>query len=223
MPIPGFACFLGAFSNPGAFNLRNETMSRAPGSNGEKTLKAIYAAAIELIYQSGYEAVSLRQLAGAVGIQAGSLYNHITSKQDLLFKLIHSIMLELNEGLEEALEGLEDPDELLRAFVRFHITWYTARKKQVFIGNAEIRSLKGENYTRIVGLRRRYEMSLVSILNRGVDQGHWAKIDSRVTARALISMLSGVCVWYDPKGSYSIEELTEIYTNLVFKGIDQAD
>lgn len=195
-------------------------MSRAPGSNGEKTLKAIYAAAIELIYQSGYEAVSLRQLAGAVGIQAGSLYNHIASKQDLLFKLIHSIMLELNEGLFDALEGIEEPDERLRAFVRFHIAWYTARKKQVFIGNAEIRSLKGENYTRIVALRRQYEMTLVDILNAGMEQGYWIKSDARVAARAYISMLSGVCVWYDPDGDYSIEELIDIYTSLVFKGIE---
>ncbi|WP_373237574.1 TetR/AcrR family transcriptional regulator [Cohaesibacter celericrescens] len=58
-------------------------MARISGSGGEKTLHAIYDASIELIYQNGYEAVSLRQLAGTVGIQVGSLYNHIASKQEL--------------------------------------------------------------------------------------------------------------------------------------------
>lgn len=196
-------------------------MSRAPGSNGERTLKAIHEAGIELIYQNGFEAVSLRQLAGAVGIQAGSLYNHIASKQDLLFKLIHSIVLELNEQLEEELEGIDDPHEAMQVFIRYHITWYTARKKQVFIGNMELRSLKGENYTRIVALRRRYELTLVDILDRGIAKGLWQQEDTRVTARALIAMLSGVCVWYDPDGPYSIEDLVKIYTGLVFKGIDE--
>ncbi len=196
-------------------------MSRAPGSNGEKTLKAIHEAGIELIYQNGFEAVSLRQLAGAVGIQAGSLYNHIASKQDLLFKLIHSIVLQLNEQLEEELNGIDDPHAAMEAFIRYHITWYTARKKQVFIGNMELRSLKGENYTKIVALRRRYELTLVDILERGIAKGLWNQSDTRVSARALIAMLSGVCVWYDPDGPYSIEELIKIYSDLVFKGLDQ--
>jgi AcrR family transcriptional regulator len=194
-------------------------MSRAPGSSGEKTLKAIYEAGSDLIYQYGYEAVSLRQLAGAVGIQAGSLYNHIASKQDLLFKLIHSIVLELNEQLDAELENIDDPEEAMRAFVRYHITWYTARKQQVFIGNMELRSLKAENYTKIVALRRRYEMRLKDILDRGIAEKHWSMPDSSVSARALIAMLSGVCVWYDPEGGYSIEELVSIYTEIVFKGL----
>ncbi|HAT84932.1 TetR/AcrR family transcriptional regulator [Cohaesibacter gelatinilyticus] len=194
-------------------------MSRAPGSSGEKTLKAIYEAGIELIYQHGYEAVSLRQLAGAVGIQAGSLYNHIASKQDLLFKLLHSIVLELNEELDAALADIDDPEEAMRAFVRYHITWYTASKQKVFIGNMELRSLKAENYTKIVALRRRYEMRLKDILDRGIEQNRWSMPDSKVSARALIAMLSGICGWYNPDGPYSIEELVEMYTQIVFNGL----
>ena len=194
-------------------------MSRIPGSNGEKTLKAIYAAATDLIYLNGFEAVSLRQLAGAVGIQAGSLYNHIASKQDLLYKLTLEIMLEHNAALDEALKGWDDPAEALMTFTRSHITYYASRKKQVFIGNFELRSLTGDHYKQIVLLRDQYEKKLVSILEKGVEQGCWAKADMRVTAKALIAMMTGVCMWYDPKGDYSIDELVRHYQDLVMGGV----
>ena len=65
-------------------------MARTIGSYGPKTLEAIRKAGLRLIFEHGYEAMSLRQLAAEVGIQAGSLYNHIATKQELLFVLIRT-------------------------------------------------------------------------------------------------------------------------------------
>lgn len=55
-------------------------------------------------------------------------------------------MLELNRALSGQLRGVEDPEETLRIFTRFQISYYSARKKQVFIGNSELPSLSGEHY-----------------------------------------------------------------------------
>ena len=51
-------------------------------------MEAIRKAGLRLIFEHGYAAMSLRQLAAEVGIQSGSLYNHISTKQELLFDLI---------------------------------------------------------------------------------------------------------------------------------------
>lgn len=64
---------------------------RIAGSNGQTTQRALRRAAIELISQHGYHGISLRLLAEHVGLHTGSLYNHIKSKQDLLFMLLKSI------------------------------------------------------------------------------------------------------------------------------------
>jgi len=50
-------------------------------------LEAIRSVALRLFVTEGYRSVSLRQLAEQAGIQAGSLYHHIESKQCLLFDL----------------------------------------------------------------------------------------------------------------------------------------
>ena len=84
-------------------------MARTIGSYGPKTLEAIRKAGVRLIFEHGYAAMSLRQLAAEVGIQSGSLYNHISTKQQLLFDLVQDHINELLRQLDLALQGKERP------------------------------------------------------------------------------------------------------------------
>ncbi|WP_330211970.1 TetR/AcrR family transcriptional regulator [Pseudomonas sp. Z18(2022)] len=59
------------------------------------TFDKIRTAASDLFCQTGYKGLGMRSLAAAVGIQAGSLYNHIESKQALLYELISEYELDL--------------------------------------------------------------------------------------------------------------------------------
>src|ERR1700749_2480795 len=107
-------------------------MARTIGSHGPKTQEAIRRAGLRLIFEHGYEAMSLRQLAAEVGIQVGSLYNHIATKQELLFDLVQDHINELLCQLDLALEGKAEPRDRLRAFVAFHVGYHTTRKREVF-------------------------------------------------------------------------------------------
>lgn len=57
-------------------------------AGSENTFDLIRVVATELFCENGYRNVGMRSLASRVGIQAGSLYNHIESKQLLLYELI---------------------------------------------------------------------------------------------------------------------------------------
>lgn len=54
----------------------------------ENTRQRILNAALELFAQYGYEAVSVGQIAEAVGIKAPSLYKHFKSKQDIFDSIL---------------------------------------------------------------------------------------------------------------------------------------
>jgi AcrR family transcriptional regulator len=84
-------------------------MARIAGSSGPRTEEAIRRAGLSLIATHGYAAMSLRQLAAEVGIQPGSLYNHISTKQDLLFDLVQQHMNTLLRALEQALRAFTSP------------------------------------------------------------------------------------------------------------------
>lgn len=120
-------------------------MARTVGSSGQKTMEAIRSAGLDLIYEFGYEGMSLRQLAAKVGIQQESLYNQIRSKQDLLLDLIRDHMETLLEALDTTLVSVESPLDGLRSFVDFHVTYHVKRKREVFVVNSELRSLEPPN------------------------------------------------------------------------------
>ena len=189
---------------------------RKTGSDGAATMRAIRAAAVKLIERHGFEAMSLRMLADAVGLQAGSLYNHIDSKEALLFELLGSIMTELLEELERRLAGLDDPAAQLDAFVALHLDFHTRRKAEVFIGNMELRSLSPKRRRQVVALRDRYERRLRAIIERGNAEGRFRAPDPALAASALIAMLTGPASWWRPGGRLSAAELAERYRGFAF-------
>jgi AcrR family transcriptional regulator len=194
-------------------------MARTIGSHGPKTMEAIRKAGLRLIFENGYEAMSLRQLAAEVGIQAGSLYNHISTKQELLFDLIQDHINELLRQLDRALEGKQEPVERLRAFVAFHVTYHMTRKREVFIANSELRSLEPRNYEAIVALRGAYEQRLAGILADGAAKGVFAVADVQVATFAIIALLTGLCTWYRPGGRLTREAIIEAHEKLVLSGV----
>lgn len=194
-------------------------MSRTAGSSGKKTLAAIREAGLDLVHEHGFEAMSLRQLAARVGLQPGSLYNHIETKQDLLFDLIHNHMVELLASIDEELEGIRDPLERLKAFIAFHLTYHIQRKREVFIGSSELRSLEPKNRRKIVALRKNYEERLYEILEQGVGKKLFKIEDIRVSTYAILAMLTGICTWYDAKGRVDRKTLIDIHTRLVLQGV----
>ncbi len=194
-------------------------MARTIGSYGPKTMEAIRKAGLRLIFEHGYEAMSLRQLAAEVGIQAGSLYNHISTKQELLFDLIQDHINELLRQLDRAMEGKQNPDEKLRAFVAFHVTYHMTRKREVFIANSELRSLEPKNYEAIVALRGAYEQRLAAILAEGVEQGTFEVGDIQVATFAILALLTGLCTWYRPGGRLTREAIIAAHEKLVLSGV----
>jgi AcrR family transcriptional regulator len=180
-------------------------------------MEAILTACLALIYRHGYAAMSLRQLAAEVGIQVGSLYNHISTKQDLLFLLLQTHMNTLLQALDEALTPATSPEGALRVFAAFHVMYHITRKEKVFICYSELRSLEPENYQTIAARRTEYEHRLMTILNRGKAEGVFHIEDVPATTYAILAMLTGVCTWYNPAGRLTPAELTAIYTDLALK------
>jgi AcrR family transcriptional regulator len=64
----------------------------------QNTKEIIIIKALALFSDKGYEGVSMRDIAGAAGIKAASLYNHFKSKEDIF----NSIIAEMLKRYEEA-------------------------------------------------------------------------------------------------------------------------
>jgi len=173
-------------------------------------------AALRLFAQSGYAAVSMRQIASAVGVQAGALYNYTPDKQTLLFDLMQAHMSDL---LRAVPEPTGQPAEDLETFVRFHIAWHHARADAVFIAYMELRNLAPDNFARIEALRRSYENHLQAILQRGVGTGVFRMDDAKVATMAVIAMLTGINTWFREDGRLSLADIQNIYWSMVRRAV----
>ena len=185
-------------------------MARKSGSHAEITGPRIRAAAEMLFARHGYAAVSMRQIAAEVGVQAGALYLYTADKQSLLFDLMRSHMEEVLAGWAQADPG-GAPLDRLEAFCRFHIGFHLDRPEAVFLSYMELRSLDSGNFVTIEALRREYEMALQAILLEGREDGTFAIPDTRLAAMAVIAMLTGVNTWYRDSGRLSREEVADLY------------
>jgi len=193
-------------------------MARKTGSHSDITGPRVRAAALRLFARAGYAAVSMRQIAAEVGVQAGALYLYTADKQSLLFDLMQGHMDDLLAALG-ALPMLPDPRARLDQFARFHIAFHLERQDTVFIAYMELRNLAPENFARIEALRHGYEDALEAILRDGVASGQFHLSDTRLATLALIAMLTGVTNWYRTSGRLSRAEVEAIHAEMALRAV----
>ena len=193
-------------------------------STGESTEKSIREAAVKAIAKHGFEAASLRDIAKEVGMRAPSLYNYISSKEQLLYELMKDPLSSMLTEYRALVKSVEDPAEKLKVFVRVHLNFHLHSRLDVLIGNMELRSLSASHYRTIANLREEYARALQGLIEEGVKKGVFTAPQPRVISLIMLGMLSGVCNWYQPGGPMSSEEMTELHTQLAFRmlGADAA-
>ncbi len=193
-------------------------MARTQGSHSDITGPRIRKAALKLFARHGYAAVSMRQIAADVGVQAGALYNYTPDKQSLLYRLMYDHMKDLLSTYAN-LDKPENAEEALRRFVGFHIRFHLERPDEVFIAYMELRNLTPDNFTEIEALRRDYEDSLETILQQGQAAGLFAITDTKIATLAVIAMLNGVMTWFRAGGRLSLDEVERVYWDMVRRSV----
>lgn len=175
------------------------------------TKDRLRAAALMLFARHGYDGVSMRMIADAVGLRQSAIYNHFAAKQDLLVDLMVTHMERVLTEAQAALEGVTGPEARLEAFCRFHVSNHIDHPQDVFIAYMEIRSLEPEGRAELIALRNRYEGLLRDILSEGARDGTFALQDPALLTRALLAMLTGVTVWFREDGPQDKASVVEGY------------
>lgn len=192
-------------------------MARTTGSDGERTEAAIREAAVDLFARRGYEAVTTRQIAAAVGVQSAALYRYFPTKEDLLFDLMRRHMEALIASWDAVRPAAADPVARLSAFVDNHIRFHVERRHSTHVSNMELRSLSKDRLSQILRLRGAYEKELRAILRDGAEGGRLAVDDVGLTAMAIIQMITGVIVWFRPDERLSVEEVARTYLAMTLR------
>ena len=168
-----------------------------------------------LFRERGYRATSMRDLAETLGIEAASLYNHISSKEELLQQICFTMAAEFFETIEPVATGTLAPREKLCAAIEAHLGVIAASADASAVFLHEWRHM-GEPFLNDFKLmRRRYEKMFRAMIEEGIAEGIFRKTDPTIVAKTLHS---GTNWTYESDKSHrrsSREEIKEITTILI--------
>lgn len=179
----------------------------------------IFDAAASLFTEKGFHATSMRDIADAVGMQKGSLYYHISGKEELLFRISYAAISAITQQLEEIATAPLTPPEKLRAVIENHVETLCDRLDLMSVFLKESHTLTAEQQAQILTYRRRYEELLQGVLQQGIEAGEFRPMDVGAVTDGLLGMLNWMTYWYRPKGRLTPKEIAKVFADFALYGI----
>ncbi|HET9322256.1 MAG TPA: TetR/AcrR family transcriptional regulator [Gaiellaceae bacterium] len=170
--------------------------------------------AARLFAERGYHGTSIGDLAKALGVQKGSLYAHIESKQDLLYETMREGAQAFHAALDEIPEDVK-ATERIRLALRAHLRVVGEQLDVATVFIREWRYLEGERATEFLSERRRYEERFRALFREGRELGELrTDLDDQAAALLVLSAANWAYTWL-PAGADTDELADRFYAILV--------
>ena len=176
--------------------------------------------ASQLFKEKGYSAVTMRDLATAMGIKAASLYNHISSKQEILDAIIISLAEKFIEGMELIKNSDNTAMEKLTLLVALHVEMTLQHPQGMASLNNDWMHLdKQRSY--YLQMRKNYEKDFLDIVKTGISQGDIIDIKPEIIMFSILSTLRSLYLWIPKKEDLNTTDLSQNLSRVLLSGINK--
>ena len=186
--------------------------------------RAILDAAARLFRDGGYASTSLRDIADAAGMKAGSVYYHFASKDEIVAEVIElgvrAVAAEVDAELAKAAVL---PTARLRAAMRGHLRSilelhaYTSANIRIYS------ELPDALRRRADAVRTSYDDVWRGLIADCAAAGELrAGVDTSALRLLLIGAMNGALEWYRPGGRLSVDAVADTFADLILKGAGTA-
>ncbi len=186
------------------------------------TRERLLYTALDLFSTHGYQSTSLRDLATQLGVQPGSIYNHIENKQSLLFELMEEAMDDLLHQTNLSLKRRNTKQSKLSLFVRAFVTFQSSNPKKLTLIDREIINLSCAQRERITALRNEYAQCLMSVINTEAAAANLPTSRMAILVRAIIGMLQSLALYYQDDFNVFPPGVVDDLTNIIIGAIAAA-
>ena len=198
-------------------------MLKVRSQRAEAKRQEIIEAAKKILQEKGYHGTSMRDIAEAVGLVKASLYQHITSKEDMVCEIMLEGVREFAANLEQACTQSSTYTEKLRSAIHYH-TRHTVLNTDVLAVLLEnTKHLSEGQRAKVIDEQHRIEKIFTDILEGGIRAGEFRPVDVKVAAFAILGMCNWMYRWYSEKGSRSQEAIADIFYSLTIQGLRNSD
>lgn len=173
--------------------------------------------AARLFAERGYHGTSIGDLAEALGVQKGSLYAHIKSKQDLLYET----MMEGARAFHGMLDAIDDglpAVEKIRLAMRGHLRVVREQLDVATVFVREWRYLEGDRREGVLAERRRYEERFRALFREGRELSQLrTDLDEEAAALLALSAMNWAYTWLRPEDD--TDDVADRFCALLLDGI----
>lgn len=166
-------------------------------SNRTSTRKEIIIAeAAKLFREKGFSATSMRDLAEHVGVEAASLYNHISSKAEILQEICFKVANQFMSHIEEVDNSQRPAIAKIEEILRFHIRQMVEHYEEVYVSDREWKHLTEPYMQNMQSQRRAYRQRIALIIEEGIRKGEIKQIDAPTAVLIMLHAVSGIESWH---------------------------
>jgi AcrR family transcriptional regulator len=176
--------------------------------------------AARLIFQRGYEATSMQDIAESCGLTKAGLYHHIKTKETLLLAIMHYGMDLFEDKVLAQVSHIADPVARLRETMARNITLVTLdSSKEVTIILHEHQTLTGASKQEINMRKKRYVGFLEAGFRQALERGQIRPVDPTLAAFSFLGVVLWTYKWYRAEGKISPQQLSDGMIDLFFEGL----
>jgi len=191
----------------------------------EEKKKIIASAAVKVIAERGIARAKMIEVAREAGVGKGTIYEYFRSKDELFEYAVKQFFESMTEDLTLALSTIDDPSQQLEALVN---TMFTSIQKAgpeahiMFEIWAEgVRS--GVEYFDLGAMYAEYRSLIAGIINAGMQNGQFRKVDPSLTASSIIAALDGLLLqWILVEDVFDLKDAASQLVDLLRNGLRRA-
>lgn len=181
----------------------------------------VIRAGVQLFNEQGYEATSVSDLTGRLGLTKSALYHHVDSKEQILQVALEDALGGLEQALTDALSR-PTASERLTGIIHGAVRVLTERQPQVTL----LLRLRGNSAIETAALARRrsFDHTVTQLVREAQSEGLVrTDLDAGVATRLIFGMINSVVEWYRPDGPVDPELLAEEILTVVLRGLRAHD
>jgi len=177
----------------------------------------IFHQVVGIFLKKGFQETSMREIAEVAGLGKSTLYDYFKTKDDILLYFFEDQLNDLTEAAQEIAVQNISADERLRQVMKAHLEFLQANKSLFMKLTLEAQRLKLESQKQIQNKRHAYQDLIRGLIEEGIREGTFRKVDSLLAARMLINTMAPVVFTSRPTGS--AQEMMEETMDIFLKGL----
>ena len=189
------------------------------GSGKTDKHRVILQQAAVLFNKRGYNAVTMDDIANALGASKLSIYYYFKSKEDILYLINEMAQNRVLKGLKEILASDNAPEAKLRMAIKNHLNVLLSELSPDIVALRQQHSLSLANRRKLIKKRDLYDQAFRGIISEGIKQRIFRDCDPKLAHFAIIGAISHILNWYSPDGALTEEEIADFFSDFLIRSI----